>query len=126
MKRPYSSQDATGLRPPVPLAWIGVFFAVCVLGASVELLWGDKIVNWLEGGMPARERASIITSYYRAVESGNLPQPASASNIMVYHLDKNAPYRMAVRVRTQSGETRQFQLVRPPEAAGTNWGFRAN
>ena len=108
------------------MAWIGVFLAVCVLGSAVELLWGDKIVNWLEGGRPAREIASIIASYYRAAESGSLPRPANADAIEIFHLDKGAPYRMAVQVRTESGEVRRFLLVRPPEAAGTNWGFRAN
>lgn len=126
VNRLYSSQDTTGSRPPFRLAWIGAFLAVCVLGAAVELVWGDKIINRLEGGRPARERAGIIASYYRAVESGSLPRPANTNAIKIFHLDKGAPYRMAAQVRTESGEMRQYQLMRPPEAAGTNWGFRAN
>jgi hypothetical protein len=126
VNRPYPSQDKTGSRPPVRLAWIGVVLAVCVLGAAVELIWGDKIINRLEGGRLARERASIVTSYYRAVESGGLPRPANTNAIKIFHLDKGAPYRMAVQVRTESGEMHQYQLMRPPEAAGTNWGFRVN
>jgi hypothetical protein len=126
MNRPYSLWGKTGSRLLFRMAWIGAIVVVGILGPAVELLWGDKIVNFMEGGRPARERASIIASYYRAAESGSLPFPANTNAITIFYLDKGAPYRMAVQVRTVSGETHQFQLVRPTEASGSNWGFRVN
>lgn len=111
-------------RPSVQVAWVYAVLVLCLLVAAAELLWGGNIFNWLERGRPAHERAEIIASYRRAAETGSLPQPAHNDAFQIYYLEKSAPYRMAVRVRTESGETRQFQLVRPREASGTNWGFR--
>jgi len=113
-----------GQRPSVRAAWIGVLLALCILVAAAELLWSDHILNWLGQGRLARERSNIIASYRRASETGSLPRAADRDAFEVYHLEKGAPYRTAVRVRTESGETRQFQLVRPPDESGTNWGFR--
>jgi len=106
------------------MRWIGALLALCVLGAAAELLWSDKIFNWLAGGRLAHERADIIGSYRRAAEAGSVPRPAGTDALDIYYLAKDSPYRMAVRVRTESGETRQFQLVRPADESGTNWGFR--
>lgn len=108
------------------MRWIGALLALCILGGAAELLWSDKIFNWLAGGRPAHERADIIGSYRRAAEAGSVPPPAGTDAFEIYYLAKDSPYRMAVRVRTESGETRQFQLVRPAETSGTNWGFLAD
>ena len=110
-------------RPRLPVVWFDVLLALCVLVAAAELLWGEEIVNWLERGRIARARANIIASYCRAAEAGSLPRPADANAFEVYRPAKDAPYRMALRVRTESGETRHFLLVRPPDEAGTDWGF---
>ena len=120
-----AKQRTPNERPSVRAAWIGVLLALCILGAAAaELLWGEQIVNWLGRGRIARERANIIASYRREAGTGSLPRPADTNAFEIYHLDKGPPYRMAIRVRTQSGETRRFQLVRPHDEAGTNWGFR--
>ena len=109
-------------RPSGPAAWFIGPLALCLLVAA-ELRWGAAIHDWLGGGRLSRERASIIASYCQKVGLDHLPQPAGTNAFEILHLDKGPPYRMAVRVRIQSGETRQFELVRPREESGTNWGF---
>ena len=115
-----SEQAKPDWRPRIRLTWVEVFLALCVLGAAAELLWGDKILDWLEGGRISRDRASIIASYYRNVEAGLLLQPAASDAFEIYHVDKNSPDRMAVRVRTQTGDTHRYEVVRSVGGSGTN------
>ena len=124
MNWPHAKQREPDQRPSIKTRWFGVLLALCVLVAVAELLWGEQIVNWLARGRIARERANIIASYLRAAETGSLPRPADTNAFEIYVLDKGAPYRKALRVRTEAGETRWFQPLRPSDGSETNWSFR--
>ncbi len=97
--------------------------ALCVLGGAAELLWGERIYDWMRLGQISRERARIIQSYQQNAAQGLVSKPADANSIEVYRPDKSSP-RTAIRVRTQAGETIQYEALRPAGSATTNWSFR--
>ncbi len=69
------------------------------------------------------ERPQIINSYHRLAEKGHFPKPMDMNSIQLLRFESGAPFCW-VRVRTDSGETNYFSIIKPSDGSKTNWSFR--
>jgi hypothetical protein len=81
------------------------------------------LVKQIENSQNKKLDQQIIASYDQDAIDGKVPMPITPYAITVGRLEPGAPPDMVV-VRTKSGETNLFHLIRPEGNSGTNWHFR--